>query len=180
MSFQSRAAHDRLRNPATFAWLALAAVIIALDAWTKHLASTQLTLFEPVEVFSWLNWRLAHNPGAAFSFLAGAGGWQRWFFTVLALGVSVFLVTWLFRLERGQRLVPLALSLVLAGALGNVIDRVRFGYVIDFIDVHARGWHYPAFNVADSAITCGIILLLFDAARESFSRRGSDAESEKS
>ena len=125
-------------------------------------------------MFPWLNWRLAHNPGAAFSFLAGAGGWQRWFFTVLAIVVSLFLLAWLFRLEKGQRLVPSALSLVLAGAVGNAIDRLRHGYVVDFIDVHAYGWHWPAFNVADSAITCGIILLLFDAARESFSDRKAD------
>ncbi len=171
MGLQHSAAHRGLRNPAFFGWLALAAVVVALDQWTKHLAATHLVLYQPQEVFAWLNWRLAHNPGAAFSFLAGAGGWQRWFFTGLALVVSVFLLAWLFRLEREQRLVPLALSLVLAGAVGNVIDRVRFGYVVDFIDVHARGWHWPAFNVADSAIVCGIILLLFDALRESLAER---------
>jgi len=160
-----------MRNPAAFAWLLLAAVVVALDLWTKHLASTQLTLYQPVEVFSWLNWRLAHNPGAAFSLLAGAGGWQRWFFTVLAIVVSVVLIAWLFRLRRGERLVALALALVLGGAIGNVVDRLRHGYVVDFIDVHYAGWHWPAFNVADSAIVCGIILLLLDAARETMAQR---------
>jgi signal peptidase II len=177
MGLQHSAAHRRLRNSAVFGWLMLAAVVVGLDQWTKHLAATHLVMFEPQEVFAWLNWRLAHNSGAAFSFLAGAGGWQRWFFTALALVVSVFLIAWLFRLERGQRLVPLALSLVLAGAVGNVIDRMRYGYVVDFIDVHARGWHWPAFNIADSAIVCGIILLLFDAFREYLAERKANARS---
>jgi len=160
-----------LRNPLFYLWLLLAAVVIGLDAWTKYLANTQLVLFDPVQVTSWLNWRLAHNPGAAFSLLADAGGWQRWFFTILALAVSVFLLSWLLKCEREQRLLPLALSLVLGGALGNVIDRLVHGYVIDFIDVHAYGYHWPSFNIADSAITCGIILLLIDALREYLAER---------
>ena len=162
-----------MRNPFAVFWLALAAAVVGLDLWTKQLAMTHLVMYQPVEVLPFLNWRLAHNPGAAFSFLAGAGGWQRWFFTVLAIGVSVFLLIWLLRTNRSDRLVPLALSLVMGGAIGNAIDRVRFGYVIDFIDVHARGWHWPAFNIADSAIVCGIILLLFDAFRETFAERRS-------
>lgn len=173
-----RSLHAGLRNPLTFAWLFLAAAVVGLDAWTKYLASTQLVMFQPVEVTAWLNWRLAHNPGAAFSFLAGAGGWQRWFFTGLAFVVSVFLLSWLFKTERHQRLLPLALSLVLGGAIGNVIDRLRHGYVIDFIDVHAGGYHWPAFNIADSAITCGIILLLLDAAREMLAERKVKREEE--
>jgi signal peptidase II len=160
-----------MRNPLAFLWLLLAAVVVALDLWTKHLAVSLLTLYEPVEVTAWLNWRLAHNPGAAFSFLAGAGGWQRWFFTVLAVVVTAFLLVWLLRTDRRERLVPLALSLVMGGAIGNLVDRLRHGYVIDFIDVHARGWHWPAFNIADSAIVCGIILLLLDALRETLAER---------
>ncbi len=151
------------RNPVVFAWLALAAVIIALDLWTKHLAVQSLEMFRPVEVFSWLNLTLAHNTGAAFSLLAQAGGWQRWLFTGLAAVISVVLLVWLFRLQRGEWRVGLALGLVLGGAIGNLVDRIRLGYVVDFIDVHAGGWHWPAFNIADSAITCGIILLLWDA-----------------
>ncbi len=169
---------SRSGRSAAWPWLFLAVVIVALDLWTKHLASSHLVMFQPVEVLPWLDWRLAHNTGAAFSFLAGADGWQRWFFTVLAAVVSVFLVAWLFRLERGQRLVPLALSLVLGGAVGNLVDRVRYGYVVDFIDVHAGDWHWPAFNIADSAITCGIILLLLDAARESFAERKANGGNE--
>lgn len=158
-------------NPRAVFWLLVTGVVIVLDLWTKHLAMVHLVMYQPVEVAPFLNWRLAHNPGAAFSFLAGAGGWQRWFFTVLAFGVSAFLLAWLLRTARGERLVPLALTLVMGGAIGNAIDRLRFGYVIDFIDVHARGWHWPAFNIADSAIVCGIILLLLDAFRESIAER---------
>ena len=121
-----------------------------------------LELYGPHEVFSWLNMTLAHNYRAAFSFLSDAGGWQRWFFTVLASGVSLALLVWLLRLPREERLTGLGLSLILGGAIGNLIDRVQLGYVVDFVDVHYKGWHYPAFNVADSAITCGVILLLLD------------------
>lgn len=158
-------------NSLAVAWLAIALLVVILDLWTKHLASTHLEMFQPQAVFPWLNWRLAHNPGAAFSFLAGAGGWQRWFFTGLAVVVTVFLLAWLFRTRREERLVPLALVLVMGGAIGNTIDRLRYGYVVDFIDVHAQGWHWPAFNVADSAIVCGIILLLLDAFREFLAER---------
>jgi len=174
---QSHADHSGSRNLMPFLWLLLAALVIGLDAWTKYIANTQLVMFQPVEVTAWLNWRLAHNPGAAFSFLANAGGWQRWFLTGLAVVISVFLVSWLFKTERHQRLLPLALSLVLGGAIGNVIDRLIHGYVIDFVDVHAGGYHWPAFNIADSAIVCGIILLLIDAARETLAERKSTRES---
>jgi signal peptidase II len=150
----------------------LAAVVVALDLWTKALATERLALYQPVEITSWLNMTLAHNRGAAFSLLAGAGGWQRWFFTGLAVVVTAALLAWLWRLEHGRWGIALALGLVMGGAVGNVIDRVRWGYVVDFIDVHYAGWHWPAFNVADSAIFCGIILLLLDAARDTL--RGED------
>jgi signal peptidase II len=152
--------------------VALAAGVVLLDLWTKALASEHLALYQPREVFSWLNMTLAHNRGAAFSLLAGAGGWQRWFFTGLAVVVTVALLSWLWRLERGRWGIALALGLVMGGAIGNVVDRLRWGYVVDFIDVHYAGWHWPAFNVADSAIFCGIILLLLDAVRDM--RRGGD------
>lgn len=179
MNLQSRTAHRHLRNPQTFAWLLLAAAVIALDAWTKHLASTRLDMFRPLEILPWLNLVLAHNTGAAFSFLSEAGGWQRWFFTVLAMGVTVFLLAWLFRLKRGEWHLGLALGLLIGGALGNLIDRVRLGYVVDFIDVHWAGWHWPAFNVADSAITCGIIILLLDTVRESLRARSAAGASKE-
>jgi signal peptidase II len=143
-------------------WLGLSALLVVLDQWTKHLATQTLTLYRPVEVTSWLNVTLAHNEGAAFSFLAGAGGWQRWFFSVVAIIISAILMLWLWRLPNRSRLLPVAISLVLGGAIGNLIDRIRFGYVVDFIDVHYAGWHWPAFNVADSVIVIGVILLLIE------------------
>lgn len=153
----------RKANPLRFAWLALAMVIVVLDLWTKHLAVEHLEMYRPQVVFSWLNLTLAHNTGAAFSLLANAGGWQRWLFTGLAAIITVVLLVWLIRLQRGEWRVGLALGLVLGGAIGNLVDRIRLGYVVDFIDVHVAGWHWPAFNIADSAITCGIILLIWDA-----------------
>lgn len=143
-------------------WLCLAALLLALDLWTKHLASQNLELYRPVPVTGWLNLTLAHNAGAAFSFLAGAGGWQRWFFTAVALIVSGVLLVWLKRLPHSARLLPVALTMVLGGALGNMIDRIRHGHVVDFVDVHFQGWHWPAFNVADSVIVIGVILLLLE------------------
>jgi signal peptidase II len=149
--------------PWPWAWLGVTALIVALDWVTKQRVSEALELYRPQEVFSWLNITLAHNYGAAFSFLSDAGGWQRWFFVVLALVVSIVLLVWLLRLPRREWRTGLGLALVLGGAIGNVMDRIKLGYVVDFIDVHFGGWHYPAFNVADSAITCGVILLLLDA-----------------
>jgi signal peptidase II len=158
-------------NPATrrafppypWAWLGVSALVILLDWITKQWVSEALELYRPQEVLSWLNITLAHNYGAAFSFLSDAGGWQRGFFIVLASLVSVVLLVWLLRLPRQEWRTGLGLALVLGGAIGNLVDRVQLGYVVDFIDVHFGGWHYPAFNVADSAITCGVVLLLVDA-----------------
>ncbi len=149
--------------PWPWMWLGVTVLVVALDGYTKQRVSEALELYRPMEVFSWLNITLAHNYGAAFSFLSDAGGWQRWFFIVLAGVVSLVLLVWLLRLPRREWLTGLGLSLVLGGAVGNLIDRVELGYVVDFVDVHFGGWHYPAFNVADSAITCGVILLLLDA-----------------
>lgn len=148
--------------PRYLLWLALAALLVMLDLWTKHLATQTLELYRPRVVTDWLNLTLAHNDGAAFSFLAGAGGWQRWFFTVVAILVSAVLLVWLKTLPNRARLLPVSLALVLGGALGNMIDRIRLGYVVDFIDVHYQGWHWPAFNVADSVIVLGVVLLLIE------------------
>ena len=160
--------------PLSWAWLVLSALVVLLDWQTKQLVSQHLQLYRPVEVFSWLNITLAHNYGAAFSFLADAGGWQRWFFITLASVISLVLLVWLVRLPRREWVTALGLALILGGAIGNVADRVRLGYVVDFIDVHFKGWHYPAFNVADSAITCGVILLLVDAIVLSRRREGGE------
>ena len=151
-------------HPAAWMWLSLA--VIALDQVTKFLVSRFLELYERVEVLPVLDFTLLHNTGAAFSMLAGAGGWQRWFFIILGSAVSLMLVTWLWRSPRGEKLLPLALALILGGALGNVVDRVLHGYVIDFIHAHWGSSYFPAFNVADSAITVGAALLIVDAFRE--------------
>jgi len=145
-------------------WLALACVILVLDQVTKYVVTAGLRLDERIEVTPFFNLVLVYNPGAAFSFLSDASGWQRWFFVALALAASVWIVD-LLRRHPAQKLFCLALSLVLAGAVGNVIDRLLFGAVIDFLDFHAFGWHWPAFNVADSAITCGACLLVWDGLR---------------
>ncbi len=155
-------------------WLLLAALVIALDWQTKQWATENLILYRPSHISSWLNLRLAHNYGAAFSMLADAGGWQRWFFTILASAVTLVLLVWLFRLKQGEWRIGLSLSLIIAGAVGNLIDRVQLGYVVDFIDVFYKGHHWPAFNVADSAITGGIILMLLDALILSFRKPGKD------
>ncbi len=151
-------------------WLGVSVLVVLLDWQTKQMASESLVLYRPHEIFSWLNMTLAHNYGAAFSFLNDAGGWQRWLFVVLASMVSLVLLVWLLRLQRQEWRTGLSLGLIIGGAIGNLIDRVQLGYVVDFIDVYFRGWHYPAFNVADSAITVGIVLLLLDGILQAFKR----------
>ena len=145
-------------------WLAIAALIVVADQVTKYAVVQYFAVNNTVAVTSFLNLLLVYNPGAAFSFLSDAAGWQRWFFVAIALIASAWIV-YLLRQYPNQRLFALALSLVLAGAVGNVIDRILFGAVVDFLDFHAYGWHWPAFNVADSAITCGALLLIWDAVR---------------
>ena len=152
-------------------WLGVSVLVILLDWQTKQMASESLALYRPREIFSWLNMTLAHNYGAAFSFLNNAGGWQRWFFVVLASGVSLILLVWLLRLPRCEWRTGLSLALIIGGAVGNLIDRIQLGYVVDFIDVYFRDWHYPAFNVADSAITVGVVLLLLDSVLQAFKRK---------
>ena len=145
-------------------WLPLGLATVLLDQITKAWIQHSLALHESITllpVLEIVHWR---NPGAAFSFLAGAGGWQRWLFTLFALVVSVVLLFWLARLDgKQQKLQSAGLMLIVAGALGNVIDRIRHGYVVDFVAVHWGEHWFPAFNVADSSITCGAALLIWDA-----------------
>lgn len=150
-------------KPNAVNWLLLSVVVIALDLWTKAIALRELRLHEPVPVIEgWLNWTLTRNYGAAFSFLSDAGGWQRWFFSALALGVSALLAVWLSRIPRNDWRQALPFALIIGGAIGNLADRIRFGYVVDFIDAYWRTHHWPAFNIADSAIVGGAIgLALF-------------------
>ena len=142
-------------------WLGIAVVIILADQFTKTLIVGAFRLGDSHTVTSFFNIVRAHNTGAAFSFLAGAGGWQRWFFIGLGIAAAVFIV-WMLRSHGGQRLFSWALALILGGALGNVIDRFNHGYVVDFLQFHYAGWAFPSFNVADSAITIGAACLILD------------------
>jgi len=142
-------------------WLGIALAIIVLDQLTKSLVLGAFRLHDSHVVTPFFNLVRVHNTGAAFSFLAGATGWQRWFFVALGAVAAVFIV-WLLRRHGGQRLFGWALALILGGAVGNVVDRLLHGYVVDFIQVHWRGWYFPSFNVADSAITVGAGLLILD------------------
>ena len=146
-------------------WLLMAMLVIAADQIAKALAVNLLDYGVPVRVSAFFNWTLLHNTGAAFSFLSDAGGWQRWVFTAVAVVVSAVILAWLWRLGPGERAQKLALALVLGGALGNLWDRLTLGYVVDFIQLHYRDYYWPAFNIADSAITIGAVLLIGDSLR---------------
>lgn len=157
---------SKQRSAAIWLWLAVA--VLVLDIATKQLAEMLLVYAQPVEILPVLNFTLLYNPGAAFSFLADQSGWQRWFFTAIKLVVSVMLIVWIIRLPRTLRWLPAALALILGGALGNLFDRVLFGHVIDFISVHWQNAYFPAFNIADSAITIGAMMMVVDVIRETW------------
>jgi len=146
-------------------WLGLSAVVIALDLYTKHLVLQAFAFSEHLYVTSFFDLVRYHNEGAAFSFLAGAGGWQRIFFSAIAIVASVVIV-YLLRKHKAEKLFCFALALILGGALGNLYDRLTLGYVVDFLLFHYQGWYWPAFNVADSAISCGVVLLLIDSFKK--------------
>ncbi len=158
----------RTGEPTGWWWLPLSLGVILLDQYTKKLIVDHIAFGDGIRVLSVLDIIHTHNTGAAFSMLATASGWQRWFFAALAIGVAVAIIVWLGKIKaRAQGLLACSLSLILAGALGNVIDRLRLGHVIDFIHVHWEEHSFPAFNVADSAITVGAALLLLDVLLES-------------
>lgn len=142
-------------------WLGLAAILLMADQFTKILIVGFYKLGDATHVTSFFNVVRVHNSGAAFSFLAGAGGWQRWFFTAIGL-LAAALIVWMLKSHAGQKLFAFALACILGGAIGNVIDRILYGYVVDFLDFHWHGWHFPAFNLADSAITIGAACLILD------------------
>jgi len=143
-------------------WLFPVAAVVLLDLWTKSLATNHLDYGVPIEILPVFNLTLQHNSGAAFSFLSDAGGWQRWFFSGIAIVVGSFLLIWLLRLQPGKKILACSLALILGGALGNLWDRLLLGYVVDFISVHYQSYYFPAFNIADSAITIGAGLMLLD------------------
>lgn len=148
-------------------WLVVSAIVIIADQVTKYMVAQQFSLFDSVAIMPHLNLTLLHNTGAAFSFLADAGGWQRWFFIILGSVVSIGIMVWLRKLPENQGFaLPLGLSLILGGAIGNIIDRAWHGYVIDFIDFYYGSWHWPAFNVADIAITLGAFFFIVDSVQD--------------
>ncbi len=151
---------------AVWPWLLLALAVVAADQFTKLMVIQHFQLYESVALTSFFNLVRAHNPGAAFSFLAGEPGWQRWLFTAIALG-AIVLILWQMHVHRGQRLISLAMALILGGAIGNVTDRLQHGHVVDFLDFHwgflsvlFPGGHFPSFNVADTAIFLGAVCLI--------------------
>lgn len=146
-------------------WLAVAVVIVVADQLSKFWVTARLDLYQRIELLPFFNLTHVHNTGAAFSFLADAGGWQRWFFLILAVVISLVIGRYLWRLNNRDQWQLAGFSLILGGALGNFIDRARLGYVIDFLDFFYRQWHWPAFNIADSAITIGVVLLIIDSLR---------------
>ncbi|MDI1237074.1 MAG: signal peptidase II [Polaromonas sp.] len=148
-------------SPSLLPWLGLALILLIADQFTKVLILGYYQLGDATYVTSFFNVVRVHNTGAAFSFLASASGWQRWFFTAIGIAAALFIL-WMLKSHAGQKLFSFALACILGGAVGNVIDRTMHGYVVDFLDFHYAGWHFPAFNVADSAITIGAICLVLD------------------
>ena len=144
-------------------WLWLSLITLILDQWSKITIDKSMQLYESIPVSPYFNLTYVHNTGAAFSFLSEAGGWQRWFFAIMAIIISAILAVWLYRLKKHETLLAIALALVLGGAIGNLTDRLIYGYVIDFFDVYYQNWHFPAFNIADSAISLGVFLMLLES-----------------
>lgn len=142
-------------------WLII--LVLLVDQISKQVVIANMQLFDSIDLLPFFNLTYVRNYGAAFSFLSDAGGWQRWFFTIIAVVISAVLTVWLARNSKSQLKLNLALSLVLAGAIGNLIDRSVYGYVIDFLHLYYQNWHYPAFNIADSAICIGAALLIWDS-----------------
>jgi signal peptidase II len=156
-------------NLTVLRYLSITTITLLLDQLSKWSALSNLQMGVPEAVLPFLNWLLLLNPGAAFSFLAQGSGWQRWFFTILGLLASAYIIYLLLK-SQSDKLVCVALSLILGGALGNVLDRIMYGAVVDFIDLHYAGWHWPAFNVADSAICIGAALIIWGELRKSFGK----------
>lgn len=158
-----------MRNLALLRYLAIAIIVLLLDQFSKWVALSNLQMGVPEHVLPFMSWLLLFNPGTAFSFLAQGSGWQRWFFTILGMAASIYII-WLLFKSQSDKLLCVALSLILGGALGNVLNRVMYGAVVDFIDLYYGNWHWPAFNIADSAICVGAALIIFGELRKSFGK----------
>jgi signal peptidase II len=152
-----------MRDFTMLKWLGLSLLAIVLDQGSKIIIDSSMQLYQSIPILPYFNLTYVHNTGAAFSFLSDAGGWQRWLFAGLAFAISIVIAIWLSRLQKHETLLAAALSLVLGGAIGNLIDRLAYGYVIDFLDVYYGTSHWPAFNIADSAITLGVALMLAES-----------------
>jgi len=150
-------------NNSGLRWLWLTLLCLVLDQVSKQLVVGSFNLYESVNILPFFNLTYVHNPGAAFSFLANQGGWQRWFFTVIAAIASLVFIIWLAKTPKSHTILSIAFALMLSGAVGNLIDRALFGYVIDFLDFHWSGYHFPAFNFADSMIFIGAALMILDS-----------------
>ena len=146
-------------------WLWLSLLVVGLDQASKLWVVSNFSLYESISLLPSVNFTYVHNTGAAFSFLSTAGGWQRWFFVAIALLATIVLTVWLSRLKQTERWMAVTLSLILGGAVGNLIDRIAYSYVIDFIDVYYQSWHWPVFNIADCAISVGVMMMLIDIFR---------------
>ena len=152
-------------NKVFYKWISISAVVVALDLYTKHLIQRAFEYGEHLTITSFFDLVRYHNEGAAFSFLADAGGWQKWFFSGVSM-IAVIVITYLLKKHQNQKLFSLGLALVLGGAIGNLYDRLTLGYVVDFLSFHVNDWFWPAFNVADSAICVGVALLLLDSLKK--------------
>ncbi len=152
-----------MRDLTRLKWLGLSLLAVILDQVSKLVVVSSMQLYQSIPITSFFKLTYVRNTGAAFSFLSEAGGWQRWFFAGLAIIISMVIAVWLTRLKQHETVLAVALSLVLGGAIGNLIDRLAYGYVIDFLDVYYENWHWPAFNIADSAITLGVVLMLLES-----------------
>jgi signal peptidase II len=161
--WRAKVSAGNMRDVIMLKWLWLSLLAVILDQGSKLAIAGSMQLYQSIEIMPFFKLTYVHNTGAAFSFLSEAGGWQRWFFAGLALAISVGIAVWLTRLKKHETLLAVALALVLGGAVGNLIDRLAYGYVIDFLDVYYDTWHWPAFNIADSAITLGVILMLAES-----------------
>ncbi len=153
---------SHFKQPSLLVLCVLIGVVIGLDQLSKYVATLELIYSQPVNVMPLLDWTLLHNKGAAFSFLSDQGGWQRWLFTAISIIASACFIFWLLKLPKSAWLTRYSLAFIIAGAIGNLIDRVYLGYVIDFISVHWQSHYFPAFNIADSAITFGAFLMIMD------------------
>ncbi|MFC3033897.1 signal peptidase II [Pseudoalteromonas fenneropenaei] len=166
---------DSQKTPSGLVWLWLSLLLLAVDMLTKYVVMNNMQLGESIAILPVFNFTYMHNYGAAFSFLSEAGGWQRYFLSFIAIAISVLLTFWLKRLAANQWVLCLAYAMVLGGAVGNLLDRLIHGYVIDFLHFYYQNWHYPAFNVADMAIVGGAGLLIFDAFTSSDKKEGKQA-----